>query len=79
MCLVVLVGAPWLSAGEVVIVGGVYVEKEGRDAYALLKCIYFYFCFEFSAAMFSLTGDFYPCVVFPWITAPSFRFIRVVA
>ena len=41
MGLVVLVGAPWLSAGEVVIVGGVYVEKEGRDAYALLKCIYF--------------------------------------
>ena len=43
--LVVLLGAPWLGDGEVVIVGGVYVEKEGRDAYALLKCIYFLFLF----------------------------------
>ena len=64
MGLVVLVGVPWLGAGEVLIVGGRFVEKAGREVYALLKWIYFYFYFYFSSAMFSLTGDFYPCVVF---------------
>ena len=70
--LVVLVGAPWSGAGKVVIVGGGPIEKAGREAYALLKCIYF-------SAMFTLTGDFYPCVIFSWIPTLSFRFLRVVA
>ena len=40
--LVVLVGAPRLGYGEVVIVGGGSPEETGREAYALLKCIYIY-------------------------------------
>ena len=43
--LVVLVGVTWLGAGEVVIFGGGYAKKEGMEAYALLKCIYFLFLF----------------------------------
>ena len=63
--LVVLVMAPWSGADENVIVGGGSAEKAGREAYVLIKCIYIYICFEFSSSMFPLTGDFYPCVVFP--------------
>ena len=45
--LVELVGAPWLGDGEVVIIGGRSSKKAGKEAYALLKCIYFYFYFSF--------------------------------
>ena len=45
MGIFLLVGAPWLGAGEVVIFGGGYAKKEGMEAYALLKCIYFLFLF----------------------------------
>ena len=77
--LVVLVGEPRLGYGEVVIVGGGYPEETGREAYALLKCIYIYiYIFEFSSAMFSLTGDFYPCIFSPWIPTSWFRFLGVV-
>ena len=41
--LVVLVGAPWLGDGEILIVGGGSAEKSGREAYTLLKCIYILF------------------------------------
>ena len=52
MGLVVLVGAPCLGAGEVVIVGGGPADNSGREAYELLKCIYIYiYIFVLSLAL----------------------------
>ena len=58
-----------------------WTHRESRERSVCITQMYIFsiVCFNFISAMFTLTGDFYPCVIFSWIPTLSFRFLRVVA